>query len=236
VEVHLLGVVDFGACLALQQRLAYEASGAADGRIVVLLAEHPNQITVGRHGSWGHLRLARHEAELGQIPIRWLGRGGGCLMHTPGQLALYPIVPLAWHGWSVGQYLDRLQGGVAAALGELGFAGQTRPARHGVWGRGGQLAALGVAVRNWVTLHGAFLNVAPSLRLLRLVDSDPWDHSPMTSLAAERREPVKMTRVREALVRHLTAAFDAARCHLFTGHPLLAPAQVARHELAARAG
>jgi lipoyl(octanoyl) transferase len=233
VEIHLLGEVEFGSCLALQQRLVYEAGGVDDGRIVVLLAEHPNQITVGRLGSWAHITPERHKTDQGQVPVRWIGRGGGCLMHTPGQLAVYPIVRLDGHGWTVGAYLDRLQAAVAATLAERGFAIQARPGRHGVWGRGGQVAALGVAVRGGVAFHGAFINVAPSLRLLRLVDADPWEHTPMTSLAAERREPARMARVREGLIRHLPEAFGASRCHVFTGHPLLA---APRREPAARAG
>src|SRR5207253_1664853 len=52
VEAYLLGTVDYEACLALQNRLVYEASGGNDGRISLLVCEHPPIITVGRRGSW----------------------------------------------------------------------------------------------------------------------------------------------------------------------------------------
>ena len=51
VEAYLLGVVDFEACLALQQRLVYETAGRSDGQITLLVCEHPLSITVGRQGS-----------------------------------------------------------------------------------------------------------------------------------------------------------------------------------------
>jgi lipoyl(octanoyl) transferase len=95
------------------------------------------------------------------------------------------------------------------------------PDRHGVWGRTGQLAAIGVAVRHWVTYYGAYLNVCPPMGLFRLVESDPRGQTQMSCLVAERRGPVRMTAVRAALVRRLTECFGCDRYHLYTGHPRL---------------
>ena len=221
VEAHLLGRIDFGQCLALQQHLVRRIGDRIDGQICLLLCEHPEIITVGRGGSPADIQLHSGVLRSRQLEVRWVKRGGGCLVHAPGQLALYPIVPLRWHGFSVGEYLDRLQAGVLRTLGELGIRGQTRPARHGIWGRTGQLAALGVAVRDSVTCHGAFINVCPGMGLFRLVETDPRGLTRMSSLVAERQRPVKMTSVRAELVRQLTEAFGCDRYHLHTGHPLL---------------
>ena len=136
----------------------------------------------------------------------------------------------------MGEYLDRLQAALTGTLEEMKVPLQPRPGRYGLWARSGQVAAVGVAVRNDVTFHGAFINVAPNPGLLKLVDADPWEHTPMTSLAVERREPWRMTRVREGLIRHLGEAFGADRSHVFTGHPLLAPSLVRSRGPAARAG
>jgi lipoyl(octanoyl) transferase len=221
VETFLLGQVEFGRCLELQRRLIEEISGREDGQIVLLLCEHPPLITVGRGGSPGEIAAGSRLLRSRQIQLRWVNRGGGCLLHCPGQLAIYPLVPLRWHGFSVGEYLQRLQAGLLETLDELGIRGHTPPGRCGVWGRTGQLAALGVAVRNWVTYYGAYLNVCPPMGLFRLVESDPVGQTRMSCLVAERRGPVRMTTVRAVLVRHLTAAFGCDRYHLYTGHPLL---------------
>lgn len=221
VHVHLLGLLDFDRGVALQQRLVYEASGRNDGRIVLLLCEHPASISVGRQGSWGHIHLDGDELDRRGLEVRWLARGGGCVVHAPGQLAIYPIVPLDWHGWTVGEYLDRLQQGILGAVLELGVAAQTRHDAHGLWGRGGMLAAIGVAVRHGITSHGAFLNVQPALGPFRHVAMDPAGGSPASSLAAERRQPTRMSRAREAVLRRVTEAFDCPRFHVFTGHPIL---------------
>ena len=172
-------------------------------------------------GSPADLAQESHLLRSRQIEVRWVNRGGGCLLHCPGQLAVYPLVPLRWHGFSVGEYLERFQAGIIEALDDLNIHGQTLPGRHGIWGRTGQLAAVGVAVRNWVTYYGAYINVCPPMGLFRLVNSDPAGHTPMSCLVAERRGPVRMTTVRSTLIGRLADAFGCDRYHLYTGHPLL---------------
>jgi lipoyl(octanoyl) transferase len=221
VETFLLGRIEFERCLELQRRLIFEIGGRDDGQIVLLLCEHPPLITVGRGGSPGEIAPDSRLLRSGQIEVRWVNRGGGCLVHCPGQLAVYPIVPLRWHGFSVGEHLERLQAGMVRTLDELGVRGHTPPGQRGIWGRTGQLAAVGVAVRNWVTYYGAYLNVCPPLGLFRLVETDPVGQTRMSCLVAERRGPVRMATVRAALVRHLTEALGCHRYHLYTGHPLL---------------
>ena len=142
MQAHLMGPVDYDDAERLQQRLVYEAGGRTDGRIHVLICEHRPIITVGRSGSHAHVRLAADELTSRQLEVRWVNRGGGCLIHGPGQIAVYPIVPLADRGWTVGEYLDRLQRGMLGTLAELGVAGEIKPGRHGVWGRGGLVAGI----------------------------------------------------------------------------------------------
>ncbi|MES1213233.1 MAG: hypothetical protein ABUL64_01480 [Singulisphaera sp.] len=222
LAAHLLGSVGFDACLTLQQRLVYEAGGRLDGQIQLLICEHPPTITIGRQGSRTDVRLGPRALVTEGLDVRWVNRGAGALVHAPGQLAVYPIVPLVQHGWSVGEYLSRLQSGLVAALAELGFSGETYADRWGIWGRSGQIVSLAVAVKNSVTYYGAYVNVSPARRLLSAVYSDSRRRAVMSSLAIERQQNVKMTRVRESLVRHLAATFDGSRYHLHTGHVLLA--------------
>ncbi len=221
VETFLLGRIDYRRCLELQRRLIGEIGGRDDGQIALLLCEHPPVVTVGRGGSPGEIATDSRLLRSRQIEVRWVNRGGGCLLHCPGQLAIYPLVPLRWHGFSVGEYLERLLAGIVETLDELGIRGHTPPGQSGVWGRTGQLAAVGVAVRNWVTYYGAYLNVCPSMGLFRLVDSDPVGQTRMSCLVAEHRGRVRMTTVRAGLVRHLAEALGCTRYHLYTGHPLL---------------
>jgi hypothetical protein len=74
------------------------------------------------------------------------------------------------------------------------------------------------------------------MQLCRLVTSDPLSHSAVGGLVAERQQLVKMTSVREAVLRHVTAALGCDRFHLYSGHPLWAEAQDTACESATRVG
>src|SRR5262245_10501466 len=108
LTVYLLDQVDFAALVKLQRRLVYETSGARDAA-TLLLCEHPPGISVGRQGSRSHIHLEPHELGLKGWSIRWVNRGGGCLFHAPGQLAIYPILPLDRLALNLGGYLNQLQ-------------------------------------------------------------------------------------------------------------------------------
>jgi lipoyl(octanoyl) transferase len=227
VHFHLLGTVPWGHFVRLQQRLAYDVGGFDDGRIIVLLCQHRPVISIGRSGSRGHVRLTNRQLQARQLELQWSNRGGGCLLHAPGQISVCPIVPLHWHGWSVGDYLRRLQRAVCRTLDELGIRGETRPGSMGLWGRSGQLAGFGVSVRQGVTGYGAYINVNPAMHDFSFVDVVPPERAPdvkstMGCLLAERRQAVTIPRVRASLVANLASAFGTDRYHLFTGHPLLA--------------
>lgn len=220
VHIHLLGVVDFEDCLSLQRRLAYDAVSRDDGRIVVLLCKHQPIITIGRGGSRADVKFTASELAHRQLEIRYVGRGGGTILHAPGQLAIYPIVPLARHGWTIGEYLRRLQKSLAELLAEFNVQPTPVPGSLALAGRSGILAALGVTVRHGVTMHGAFLNVNPEMREFGRVYVAGGQT--MSSLLSHRALPTKMSKVRAALVTHLAEAMSLERYHLHTGHPLLA--------------
>jgi lipoyl(octanoyl) transferase len=248
-DFHLLGTVALEDCLALQRRLVYEAGGMRDGRITVLLCEHPEIITVGRSGSRGDIRLSPEDLRERRLEVRWVGRGGGCIVHSPGQLAVYPIAPLEEFGWTVGEYLRRLHQGLSDGLAELGVSVRSRPGRFGVWGRTGQLAAVGAAVQFGIAWQGAFANVNPESRAVRFVETNParinshndspdtamQDKPEMSSLLAERGRPASMPRVRTALIGALSAAWGCERYHVFTGHPLVNSLSTSHCESTARA-
>ncbi len=241
VEFYLLGRVALDDCLALQERLAGEAAERGNGQIDVLLCEHSSLITVGRAGSRGHIRLSGDELRRRQLDVRWISRGGGCVLHGPGQLAVYPLVPLEWHGWSVGEFLRRFQQAMLAAFEDMQIRGENESGGFGIWGRSGQLVTMGVAVRDWITRHGAFINVNPLMTNYGFVDVAATDSAmngrktTMGCLLAERRRPVTMPEVRAALVANLAAAFGCDRYHLHTGHPFLREIKPPSRAYAARA-
>jgi lipoyl(octanoyl) transferase len=220
LRVYLLGVVEFEAALTLQRTLAFEAAGQRDSAALVL-CEHPPLLTVGREGSPADIRCDLDELRLRRWPVRWVNRGGGSLLHLPGQLAIYPIVPLDWRRLGLADYLQRLQRLLVTVLDDFTVAGVTRPDQPGVWVGSRLIAGVGVAVRDWVAYHGAFLNINPDLLPFRIVRSARHDPEPMTSLVRERRGGLRPALVRERLIEHFLTAFPFERTALFSHHPCL---------------
>ncbi|HWG47055.1 MAG TPA: lipoyl(octanoyl) transferase LipB [Gemmataceae bacterium] len=220
LRVYLLGSVEFEAALTLQRALAFHTAGERDSASLVL-CEHPPLITVGRDGSPANIRCDFDELRARRWPVRWVNRGGGCLLHLPGQLAIYPIVALDTRGLGVTAYVERLQRLIVAMLDDFGVKGEMRPGQPGVWVGARLIASIGVAVRDWVAYFGAVLNINPDLFPFRMVRTAANETEPMTSLARERRGPLRPSLVRERLLEHFTTVFPFRRTALFTNHPSL---------------
>lgn len=220
LEVHLLGLVDFESALFLQERMVYEIGGRHDKLGGLLICEHPPLVTVGREGSRAHILVDQRELTSRQIDVRWLNRGGGCLVHAPGQLAVYPVMPLDRLGLGLDDYRGRLEESVAEVCREMRISPHLRDDEPGVWTRLGQVAHLGVAVRFSIAYHGIFINVCPEPGLMRLVQANRSGER-VSSLAVERTRRTSMHAVRESVIRNLSAQLGYEQSHLYTGHPLL---------------
>jgi lipoyl(octanoyl) transferase len=220
LDVRLLGTVDFESAQFLQERCVYEVGGRTDRFGSLFLCEHPPLITVGRSGSRAHILLEQKELTVRGLHVRWLNRGGGCLVHAPGQLAVYPIIPLQRLGLGLQDYRAALVGSVLDLCKEIEVAAWPVERNYGVAGRGGAFAFVGAAVKRWVAYQGMFLNVNPLLQMQRLV-AIGGDHLRPTSLEALRGRAIAMSTVRESLIRNLTRRLGYAQYQIFTGHPLL---------------
>ena len=220
LEVRLLGLVDFDAALALQERLVYELSGRNDAQGALLLCEHPPLITLGREASAAQVTADLDDLRACEIDVRWIARGGGTIVHAPGQLAVYPILPLQRLALGLDEYRTRLEEAAVAVCRDMRVPVKRRPPEPGVWSRCGQVAYFGGAVKSWISFHGLFLNVDPDPSFLSLVSGNPGGERP-TSLQALLLRPVSMAGVRESMIRHIAERFDYERFHIYTGHPWL---------------
>jgi lipoyl(octanoyl) transferase len=220
LQAYLLGSVEFEAALALQRRLAFQVSGDRSGAFLIV-CEHPASISIGRHGSRAHHFYEPEELRARRWPVRWVNRGGGCLLHAPGQLAIYPVLPLDRLRLGLEAYLDGLHEVVIALLDDFSIRGEVHDGQAGVWVGGRPIAGVGVAVRDWVTYYGIYLNVSPDLEPFRRIRFAGSTNGTMTSLARERRGLVRPSHVRERLLEHFAGQFGFGRTALFHDHPAL---------------
>nr|WP_325282168.1 lipoyl(octanoyl) transferase LipB [Sphingomonas sp.] len=146
------------AVAAMEARVA--AIRAGDAREQVWLLEHPPLYTAGTSADPAELIDPR-------FPVFKTGRGGRYTYHGPGQRIGYVMLDLARRGRDVRCYVHALEQWVIAALGDCGIAAFPVEGRVGIWTREGgveaKIGAIGVRVRQWVTLHGFSVNLAPDL-------------------------------------------------------------------------
>jgi lipoyl(octanoyl) transferase len=233
LSAYLLGGLDFDTLCALQRRLVYDVSGDRDAA-ALLLCDHPTGITVGREGSAAHVRGSPEELAARGWPVRWVARGGGAMLHVPGQVACYPVFPLDTLNLTPGRFVAELQAVGLELVREFGVQGAADANRPGVRVNGRRLVHVGVAVRSWVSSFGLVVNVNPDLAPFREVRCD-GDLIPMTSLARESEHRVRITTVRQRLVELVAARFGFDRVSVFHTHPAALP-QPTRHAITHRTG
>jgi lipoyl(octanoyl) transferase len=225
LAVWLGGRIGLDDYWSLAERLAWEVSEPAGRPPTLLVCELAPAITIGRAGSRADVLLSAEELTAHRLDLRFVGRGGGAVLHGPGQVCVALFGALADLGLSrtdVGGHVARFEMALDAALGRV----RCRPARvpgvAGAFGRSGLLAAVGVAVRRGVASHGAFVNVAAPLDLCRRVRTVPAAACPtMGSIEAELRRKLRMQDVRTALVHAIGEAWEFPRVHVQAGLPVM---------------
>jgi len=155
--------VDYVEALAIMEtRAAAIADGAAPE--LVWLLEHPPLYTSGTSARPGDLVDAR-------FPVFATGRGGQFTYHGPGQRVVYLMLDLKRRRPDVRAYVANLEQLIITTLAAFNVRGERREDRVGVWvkrpekgdGYEDKIAAIGVRLKRWVSLHGIAINVEPEL-------------------------------------------------------------------------
>ncbi len=198
------GLLDYNAAWQLQLDLhAKVLSGELPGG-AVMLVEHPPVITIGRHpGAAEHLLAAPDYLKQRGVQVVATDRGGDITFHGPGQLVIYPILPLNDHRLGLHAYLRLLEETIIGTLALFGVAGQRECGATGVWvpvdSGLAKICAIGVKLKRWTTLHGAALNVTTDLSYFALINPCGLGR-PVTSLVAILGQAPPMEAVKTAVV------------------------------------
>jgi lipoate-protein ligase B len=220
LDVFLLGVVEIESLMELQERLRRDIAGRTDTHGAILICEHPPSITIGREGSFADVLIDREELVSRRMEIRWLNRGGGTMVHAPGQLNAYVVVPLNRLEIGLVDFRTALQSSLISTAADLKITALAATKVPGAACRNGQFAFLGAAVRDWVTSGGMHINVSLPQEVLNLTNWGDGDLR-VTSLSAQRTRPIALSTARESVIRNLARSLRYDSYHLFTGHPLL---------------
>ncbi len=206
IAVIRLGRLEYGQALRLQELLADARRQDAIGD-VLLLVQHPPVITFGRGGGAEDLRVSPEALRRAGIGLYQTERGGRATYHGPGQLVAYPILKLPDD--DLHTYLWRLEQTILDLLNSFGVAAGRVERHPGAWVGNDKIAAIGVAERQRVTMHGLAINVDPPIEHFGLIVPCGITGKGVTSMRRVLGHPVDFDAVETAFVRAFARAFNA---------------------------
>jgi lipoate-protein ligase B len=165
-------------------------------------------LTIGRAGGRGEVTAPESALAARGIKIIETDRGGRVTYHGPGQIVGYPVMDLRAWGGSLHAYVRSIEEALLRTLAEYGVSGRRVPGRSGAWVDKGKIAAVGIAVKKWITRHGFSFNVDVDLSAYDLFVPCGIRDAGVTSLSAALGRKVDMSEARDRIAANFARVFD----------------------------
>ena len=205
IDVLDLGLSPFKEGWDLQKELVKKRQ---NGQIkdTLILAEHEPVYTLGKNANENHiLQNSPRDVKTYQIE-----RGGDVTYHGPGQLVGYPIIDLHNYNKSISCYMRSLEQLIIDTLAEFRVTAERKDGLTGVWVGDEKIAALGVRVTRWITMHGFALNVSPDLTYYSgIIPCGIFEYG-VTSMAKHLTDQVAVDSVKQVLIEKFMNQFQTA--------------------------
>ena len=205
IDILDLGLSPFKEVWDLQKELVKKRQ---NGQIkdTLILAEHEPVYTLGKNANENHiLQNSPRDVKTYQIE-----RGGDVTFHGPGQLVGYPIMDLHNYNKSISCYMRSLEQLIIDTLAEFRVTAERKDGLTGVWVGDEKIAALGVRVTRWITMHGFALNVSPDLTYYSgIIPCGIFEYG-VTSMAKHLTDQVAVDSVKQVLIEKFMNQFQTA--------------------------
>ncbi len=198
------GLIPYPLALDWQRGLLQERVNHPGLQDVLILLEHPPVYTLGQGAS---LEFVKFDVDKNAGMVYRVERGGEVTYHCPGQLVGYPILNLQHYCKDLHWYLRQLEEVLIRVLAVYGLQGDRYPGLTGVWLEGRKVAAIGIKVSRWITMHGFALNVCPDLRGFGKIVPCGISDKPVGSLAQWIPE-INLEQVRLQVAEAFAEVFD----------------------------
>ncbi|MBT4753529.1 MAG: lipoyl(octanoyl) transferase LipB [Candidatus Marinimicrobia bacterium] len=197
-----LGLAPYQAVWDLQKKMQQQRiKGEIEDTLI--LVEHEPVYTLGKNANENHLLQSRDES----VDVFNIERGGDITFHGPGQIVGYPILDLSNYKKSVSWYMRTLEQLTIDVLENFGITATRIEGLTGVWVGDEKIAAQGVRISRWVTMHGFALNVNPNLSFYDgIIPCGIFDHG-VTSMEQLLGEKQDMETVKQVVIEKFNQHF-----------------------------
>ncbi len=202
-----LGRTKYADAWELQKRIF---SSRLEQRIgdVLLFTEHDPVFTLGKGADENHLLADERELSEKKIDMFRIDRGGDVTFHGPGQIVGYLILDLNQHYNDIHRYLRDIEEVIIRSLGDYGIEAGREKEFTGVWVKNEKIAAIGVKVSKWITMHGFALNVNTDLTFYDRIIPCGIFHKGVTSIQHILNRDIQFEEIQEKITRHAATQFS----------------------------
>ena len=195
LQVIDLGLKPYKQVWNLQKKLQNKLIDGVK-RDCLILVEHEPVYTLGKNADPDHLLQSRDKS----INVYNIERGGDITFHGPGQLVVYPILNLAHYKKSISWYMRSLEQLIINVLEKFQIKGNRVKGYTGVWVGDKKIAAQGVRLSRWITMHGFSINVNTDLSFYDgIIPCGIFDHG-VTSIEKELNTAQEIDKVKLLVV------------------------------------
>ncbi len=175
---------------------------------VLFLLEHPHTYTLGKVADKNNLVGSQDYLQKNKISVYDIDRGGDITYHGPGQIVGYPIIDLKNWKQDTHKYLRALEEVIIKTCAEYGLIGSRDAQYTGVWIDDRKIAAIGIKVSRWITMHGFAFNVNTDLSFFTGIIPCGISDKGVTSLKKELGKSIEISEVKRKLVTNFIEVFD----------------------------
>jgi lipoate-protein ligase B len=206
-SVFELGLIEYQEAHHLQRILHRQR---VEGKIpdVLLLLEHPPTVTIGKSGALDNVLVSRERLTQEGMSLFFTDRGGDVTYHGPGQLVGYPIVDIRQRGKDLHSYIKKLEEVILRTLRDFSIDGDRDERHPGVWVKEEEIAAIGLSVRKWVSMHGFALNINIDLEHFSFINPCGFSDRRATSMSKILGSLVPMRDAANSLISNFREVFD----------------------------
>ena len=202
-----LGTIDYKQAWDLQKEI-FDLRYRNEINDTFFLLEHPHTFTLGKVADKENLISSNEQLKELGVSVYNIDRGGDITYHGPGQIVGYPIIKLSDWKEDTHAYLRALEEVIIQTCADYGLATERNPKYTGVWIGERKIAAIGIKVSRWITMHGFAFNVNTDLSYFGGIIPCGIKDKDVTSLQKELGRKIEIDDVKEKLVKNFQQVFE----------------------------
>lgn len=174
---------------------------------VLILLEHNHVFTLGKVAKREHLLIPEEKLKEQKVDLFEIDRGGDITYHGPGQIVGYPIIKLDELYQDLHRYLRELEEVIISTLKDYNIEGSRIEGFTGVWVKDEKVAAIGIKVSKWITMHGFAFNINTDLNYFNMIIPCGIQNKGVTSLKKLVGYEIDLNEVKNKLAKNFVNLF-----------------------------